>query len=372
MDTHTQVNQVDQINPLNPLNQLNTYTFSTKTQYDKTLDYLYKDYVTAKRGVSGPVFAVVTANEYLKFSNLTKEKHEMNVNRAVMISSVLSLRENIFLETILKDTDISPTLIVNTKVDILLTSNPTLSNMIPDINHNGRFCTIIHKNKKFFVVIGDANINRYCVRDCNEPCQYNFTNRADLINYLSDIYYLNKEFVVDGLIVPGYSSIEYIVLKHSFKDIFDQQVERVILQGINNANVDHINIPNRVPNQHVQHVQPIRPLINQNQRRQVNEGSAFIGYVNNVPNDNIDMMALQRQFGEGNIADVMNASNNIHNRHNIHNIHNIHLSDDDDNNNYHQPKQNRGFARMIIESDSDEDENEYEDDSDEDNFFNDD
>src|SRR5690349_13060818 len=127
-------------------------TFFTKTQYDKSFDYLFTDFVNAKRGVSGPVFAIVTASEYLKSPILTKEKHEMNINRAVTISSMLTLREHILLETILKDTDIPINSITKTTVNNVQVKDPTLLNVVPDISHIGKFCTIIHKNNKYFVI----------------------------------------------------------------------------------------------------------------------------------------------------------------------------------------------------------------------------
>ena len=253
-------------------------TIRTTTQYDKTLDYLYKDYPNAKRGVAGPVFAIVTASNYLRSGILTKEVHEMNLNRAVTISSILAIKNDLALKTLVDNTNLSTNLnntIMHTEVN-----KTQITNIIPDIV-SGRFCTIIHKNHKYFVVIGDTGSNKYCVRDCNEPCQYNFSVRTDLIKHLNDIYYLNKEFTVDGQIVPGFSSIEYIIINNVFTDNFDQQIERIILNGNNNANNANIN--------------NINNKVNVN----INTGSAFIGYVNNVPNDNVDIAALQRQFGDG-------------------------------------------------------------------------
>src|SRR5579872_6880485 len=104
------------------------FTFSSKTQYDKSFDYLYKDYPQAKRGVSGPIFAIVTACEYLKSAGLPvcltqeKEKHETNINRSVTLSSILSISANTGLDMILKDTDIKQ-IINHTSVEYINRNN---------------------------------------------------------------------------------------------------------------------------------------------------------------------------------------------------------------------------------------------------------
>jgi hypothetical protein len=356
-------NQTIQTNGI--ISPVDKNTFSTKTQYDKTLDYLYKDYPQAKRGVSGPVFAIVTACEYLKLPLLTKEKHEMNINRSVTISSVLTLNGNMSMESLIKNTDIPENSIVNVTVPNFAINDPTLLNIIPDINNTGRFCTIIHKNNKFFVVIGDHTMNRYCIRDCNEPIQYNFATRIDLIDYLSNIYYLNKEFIIDGEIVPGYSHVAYVVVKQHFKEIFDQHVERVILKDNIIANGNHINQPN------YEHVQCIPQL-----RCNNNGNNAFIGYVNNIPNDNVDMNALQRQFGDMNDERYIRVNNHDNRyRYNYSNCSNSDDSYDSDDNNCNYARNNRGFVPRRLtfnhaDIQSDSNDNEYNNDSDEDAFFN--
>lgn len=295
---------------------------NTKTQYDKSLDYLYIDYPRAKRGVSSPIFAIVSVSEYFKSSSLTKETHEMNINRAVTVSSILTLSDNIMLKTLLENTDISTNTMLTAEVGRIMTTDPALSTIIPDLNHNGKFCTIIHKNHKYFVVIGDLASNKYCVRDCNEPCQYNFSNRGDLIKHLSDIYYLNKEFSIDGHIVPGFSHIEWVVINRPFTDNFDQKIARAVLCETNT---------------------PLANNTNNIVRAQPRPNCAFIGYVNTAPNDNVDMNDLQRQFGDVVLENIQYDDRNNHLRHHRNRFAQVDIVSNDDESNYENDSDDDGY-----------------------------
>jgi len=240
-----------------------TDTFTTITQFDKSLDYLYTDYPRAKRGIAGPIFAIVTVSEYLNSLSLTKDRHETNINRAVTISAILSLLTNNIdqsLRSIIKTTDIPLELLITSTIH----SNQ-IHDMIPDniTNH----CTIIHKDNRYFVIISNSILKRYYIRDCNESRQYSFSTKECLISYLSDIYYK-----IDDQLPNECSTIEYIAIKTTFKDSFNRIVQQIIAPDVPNTNT------------------------NTNTNTSTN---AFLGYVTNPPDDDTDMVALQRRFGGG-------------------------------------------------------------------------
>lgn len=265
--------------------------FESKTQYDRSFDDIYKEYPKAKRGLACPLFALVTASEYFRTKNISKEKHEENLQKAVNISAMINTNQQMMFNKLISFTNLEPRNIVCTSTDIIKQGVTTFNVIIPGTEQNS--CVIFLKNAKFFVVICDQANQMFCVRDCREPFQYNFENKQKLIDYLNDVYSLSSDFIVDGVTFPEYSSIEYIVIQKQFTDNIDQQLERALFGNTDQGSTQHQQSQTRV--QHVQNNLIIKPVA-------TNYGSAVVGYVENLPDDGVDMTELQHRFDDEYIA----------------------------------------------------------------------
>lgn len=108
-----------------------------------------------------------------------------------------------------------------------------------------RFLCDIFENSKYWVVIGDSDSGTYCIRDCHETYQHNFNqmNRKEFLNFLTSKYSMKTEFVIDGYVFTEYSKIEYIVIRSSFMDTFDQQINHMLM----NQNIQMVPGPGQDP-----------------------------------------------------------------------------------------------------------------------------
>jgi hypothetical protein len=200
--------------------------FDGITQYDKSNDYIYKDYPKAVKGVAGPVFCVLTAEDFIKNNNTSKEKHEENINRAVSYTAMLEFKSDASFNDIVEFTNLDKTTLSKTTISYMKTDRGVITKIIPDV-HTQNFCTIIRKNNIFFVIMGNKLTQCYYVRDCNEKTQYIFKNRVDLIDHLDDIYTFTTSIVIDDIELPEYSTIEYIVITKEFNVTYDDQLETI-------------------------------------------------------------------------------------------------------------------------------------------------
>lgn len=263
--------------------------FESKTQYDSSFDYIYKEYPKAKKGLACPLFALLTASEYFKTKVISKEKHEENLQKAVTVSAMLNVNGQIMFNKLLGFTNLTTGAVMCTSTDIIKRGDMSWNQIIPGIDES--YCMIFLKNAKFFVIICDHVSKLFCVRDCHESFQYNFQNKQQLIEYLNTVYYLSDDLIVGGVAFPEYSSVEYITIQKLFTDNIDQQLEHVLFGGMGAGQGNQGGIQHQQNNTGGTKGLIIKPV-------HTVQGSAVVGYVENAPDDGTDMLELQRKFGD--------------------------------------------------------------------------
>ena len=190
--------------------------FESKTQYDKS--YLGID---NNRSVCS-IFSLLTAEQYLLDGNISKEKHDWNLDQAVQnyinfgIKGHLSFQE--LLDIYSKNYSDSDTGVTSLQ---LIKDNVISYQHIfgPHNNSYGeRFAYIFLKSSKFFVVLFSPTIGAYHVRDCHSTIQYSFDSLPKLVKHLRQFYEFETEIVLtdpDGTkhTVGEFNNIEFLVLQ---------------------------------------------------------------------------------------------------------------------------------------------------------------
>jgi hypothetical protein len=198
--------------------------FRSRTQYDPCFNVEYEQYQNKSRGLVCAIYSLFVAKEYFLDHCVSQRKNEENLERAVTVTTFLSVMNQKRIEEVVRDTDLDCKDIVRTTISLI-----DLEKEIPCLKED--FCVIFLKNSKYWVVIGDSNSGTYCIRDCHETYQHNFNcmNRKEFLNYLTSKYSMKTEFVIDGYVFTEYSKIEYIVIRSSFMDTFDQQINHMLM-----------------------------------------------------------------------------------------------------------------------------------------------
>ena len=209
----------------------------TITQFINTNDEEYNNKKYNKNACH--FFALKTAKEFFKNKELTKIQHEANIYFAIDMNKLYQ-NHDMYFDEIINFTDLKSNDIYMTSTILIESKEYSLDLIFPDTNNS--YCLIILKNSKFFNVL--YHDNKYYVRDCHEPFQYNFDSKTKMITYLSQIYQLDKSIVVDGFPIPEFSAIEYIYIDKDFelklKNINEEKTEEK--KNINNNNEEKPNI----------------------------------------------------------------------------------------------------------------------------------
>ncbi len=156
-------------------------------------------------------FALKTAYEFMKKKEGSKTTHESNIYFAVNLNKLYQ-NQDMYFDEIIKFTSLKPNDVCATSTELIETGQYSLELLFPD--NNTSYATIILKNAKYFVIL--HHDGKYYVRDCHEPFQYEFLTRYDMINHLNKTYQLMESIIVDGLAIPEFSSIEYIIIDKPF------------------------------------------------------------------------------------------------------------------------------------------------------------
>ena len=211
----------------------------TITQFINTNDEEYNNKKYNKNACH--FFALKTAKEFFKNKELTKIQHEANIYFAIDMNKLYQ-NHDMYFDEIINFTDLISNDICITSTILIESKEFSLDLIFPDTNNS--YCLIILKNSKFFNVL--YHENKYYVRDCHEPFQYNFDSKIKMINYLSEIYQLDKSIIVDGYPIPEFSAIEYIYIDKDFelklKNINEEKTEEKKDINININNEEKPNI----------------------------------------------------------------------------------------------------------------------------------
>lgn len=157
-------------------------------------------------------FALKTAYEFMKKKECSKTTHEANIYYAINVNKAMANKE-LYFDEIIKFTNLNKNDICATSTEIIKSGDFPIELIFPDSKNS--YCVIVLKNSKYFNVI--FYNDRYFIRDCHEPFQYDFNTKNELINYLNKTYQFNESIIVDGFPIPEFSSIEYIFVDKPFE-----------------------------------------------------------------------------------------------------------------------------------------------------------
>jgi hypothetical protein len=193
-------------------------SFQTYNQFDKRFAELenFGKYCNAC-----PLFALFSAKHFMENSIITKLQHEQNLDTSIAnyLGKYIELPQYMSFDELLQ---FSGGIYNGTNVNA---TTPDLINQgIIGYEHmfkediNSDYCVIFLKNSNFIIVLVKQTENGklYCFRDCHETEQYNFNSLEELQVHLNVKYQFNNLTVVDGVLIPEFSNIEFLVVNKSF------------------------------------------------------------------------------------------------------------------------------------------------------------
>ncbi len=157
-------------------------------------------------------FALKTAYEFMKKKECSKTTHEANIYYAINVNKAMANKE-LYFDEIIKFTSLNKNDICATSTEIIKSGDFPIELIFPDSKKS--YCVIVLKNSKYFNVI--FYNDRYYIRDCHEPFQYDFNTKQEFIQHLNKTYQFNESIIVDGFPIPEFSSIEYIFVDKPFE-----------------------------------------------------------------------------------------------------------------------------------------------------------
>lgn len=214
-------------------------TFISFTQFDARFNTVNK---FSEDRSACPFFSLITAMDFMNNGESTQEQHEHTIYEAVSSYVNVNPPKYMGFNDLLQYASINTPLEVQaTTVELVAAEIIGFNNFFPrrvfadDIsNHN--YCTIFLKNSNFFVVlvkfhetsIGTADkISSpmkdkisYHVRDCHNNEQYDFQNYEALVGHLNQTYRLSVQTIVDGVAIPEFDNIEFIIIDEPFCALF--------------------------------------------------------------------------------------------------------------------------------------------------------
>lgn len=209
--------------------------FKSRTQYDTCFNQAFEEYQNKSRGMVCPIFVLCMAKSYFVDHDILQEKYEENLEKAITITTMLSITKQKLFEELIRNTNLNVNQIVKTNINDI-----NLANIFTEKSKDQ--CAIFLKNSKYWIVISDSKTGTYCIRDCHETYQHNFNDLTKFLNFLTTKYSMKTEFVIDGYVFSEYSNIEYITITSPFTDTFDRQIND-IFQSQDPMNIDKDDQP---------------------------------------------------------------------------------------------------------------------------------
>jgi hypothetical protein len=206
--------------------------FETFTQYDNKYNELVKLGYTNS---SCSTFAILTAYNFMNNpNNISKKIHEKCVNLGVINYLYSEIEGMMSFDEMLQFTKLDKKEVMATSVELVVSDIIGFNQMIKISDKP--YCIIFLKNAKFFVVM--INKDKYCVRDCHESIQYNYTKREDLINHLVKVYNFCEPINIDGYSskeLDEFNNIEFLTIDNKFEMTLD---ETLYIEGITDNLID--------------------------------------------------------------------------------------------------------------------------------------
>lgn len=200
-------------------------SFTTFNQFDKRFSIFQK---FGESRTACPLFSLITCYNFMLNSELSQKQHESNIFTSITNYTIKDVPKYMSFEELLEFSN--GTL---NKFDIgattpeLITSGILSYENIFKFGYNQNYCVIFLKNRNYIVVNvkqilkdidkSEGSVDEiYAVRDCHENTQRNFDNFDNLRNFLNKTYQFEQITCVDGVLLPEFSNIEYLVIDTPF------------------------------------------------------------------------------------------------------------------------------------------------------------
>ena len=196
-----------------------TTYFNTITQYDHSLDEIWDNDKSCKKGLACPFFALFTAQEFMNNNKKDEEAYLKVLNKAIYTNKILNIHDELSFTNLLSYSDLNLDNICYTISTLIKSGEFDIKKVFTEKNN----CAFIFlKNGKFFTIVKDTH---YHIRDCHEITQYTFDSIDLLLEHLNIIYQFDQRIVIDDIPYDEYSSIEFLKINMPFITPFDDDKE---------------------------------------------------------------------------------------------------------------------------------------------------
>lgn len=189
--------------------------FETYNQFDKKFDK-YSKFKSDRSAC--PLFAIVSAHNFLNNLEISKETHEKNLELAISKYNSNNFPKYIGFEDLIKYTSLDKNNIIATSPE-LISENIIGYDIMFNKNITHNYSVIILKNFNFLIIMVKYNNGNpiYYFRDSHEKTQYNFDNFNNLREFLNNNYQFEKLTVVEQVLIEEFSNIEFLIIDSPFE-----------------------------------------------------------------------------------------------------------------------------------------------------------
>lgn len=196
-------------------------SFTTFNQFDKR----FSDFEKFNNNKTAcPLFSLITSYNFMQNGDISQKKHENNIIASITNYTIKDFPKYMSFDELL---DLSNGTLNSSNIGAttpeLITSGILGYDNIFKFGNNKNYSIIFLKNRNYIIILVkylfDNEILKgeiYSVRDCHENTQRNFDNFESLRDFLNKIYQFEQITCVDGVMIPEFSNIEYLVIDIPF------------------------------------------------------------------------------------------------------------------------------------------------------------
>ena len=200
-------------------------SFTTFNQFDKRFSDFEK--FGGDRSAC-PLFGLISCYNFMDNGDVSQKQHEKNLYLSVTNYMVGNFPKYMTFDELLTGTSLNSNEINATSPE-LITGGILGYDNIFKFGYEQNYCILFLKNRNYIAVF--CVKDTFHVRDCHENTQRNFTNFFDLQTFLNNTYQFEQMTIVDGVPIPEFSNIEYIVIDQPFElgavdlSLYDETVD---------------------------------------------------------------------------------------------------------------------------------------------------
>lgn len=215
-------------------------TFATFNQFDKRFNEFSK---FGSDRTACPLFGILSCYNFIQNGNILQKQHEQNIYSSVTNYMVNEIPKYMSFDELLLFTtkDLSKLEVGATTPELITTGVLSYEHIFKfGLDKDQRYCVLFLKNRNYLPILCDytapkagdeASVETYSIRDCHENTQRTFNDFQSLRLYLDKTYQFEQMTIVDGVMIPEYSNIEYIVIDEPFElknidpDLYDHSID---------------------------------------------------------------------------------------------------------------------------------------------------